>query len=132
MMKTKSFNRTQGYTQHLAEGEHGIAAAVCPGKSRYLEPIPPRLARNTIVESTFGVGRRYRRTLRVDCGQIDPSTVVEPVPGECHPRMPERLDEEDLSDWRARRNALYQLAALAIGAWLASRRITVKKISIKI
>jgi hypothetical protein len=26
--------------------------------------------------------------------------------------MPERLDEEELADWRAGRNAVYQLAAL--------------------
>jgi hypothetical protein len=29
--------------------------------------------------------------------------------------MPERLDEEELADWRAGRNAVYQLAALTIG-----------------
>jgi hypothetical protein len=31
---------------------------------------------------------------------------------------PERLDEEELADWPAGRNAVYQLAALAIGARL--------------
>ena len=31
-------------------------------------------------------------------------------------RMPERLDEEELADWRAGRNAVYQLAALTVGA----------------
>ena len=31
----------------------------------------------------------------------------------------ERLDEEELADWRAGRNAVYQLAALTIGARLA-------------
>jgi hypothetical protein len=34
------------------------------------------------------------------------------------PRMPERLDEEELADWRAGRNAVYQLAALTMGARL--------------
>jgi hypothetical protein len=34
-------------------------------------PGPPRLARN-IIESTFEVGRRFRCTMRVDCGQLDP------------------------------------------------------------
>ena len=29
--------------------------------------------------------------------------------------MPEQLDEEELADWRAGRDAVYQLAALAIG-----------------
>jgi hypothetical protein len=33
--------------------------------------------------------------------------------------MPEGLDEEEFADWRARRNALYRLAALTIGARLA-------------
>jgi hypothetical protein len=33
--------------------------------------------------------------------------------------MPERLDEEELADWRAWRNAVYQLAALTVGARLA-------------
>jgi tetratricopeptide (TPR) repeat protein len=42
----------------------------------------------------------------------DPSAVIRPEPGEWHPRMPERLEEEELADWRAGRNAIYQLAAL--------------------
>jgi hypothetical protein len=33
--------------------------------------------------------------------------------------MPERVDEEELADWRAGRDALYQLAAMTIGARLA-------------
>jgi hypothetical protein len=28
----------------------------------YFEPVPPRLARNTIIEATFEVGRRFRCT----------------------------------------------------------------------
>jgi hypothetical protein len=32
--------------------------------------------------------------------------------------MPERLDEEEPADWRAGRNAVYQLAALTTGARL--------------
>ena len=81
--------------------------------------MPPRLARNTIIESTFEVGRRFRRTMRVDCGQLDPGAVVRPAPGEWHPRMPKQLDEEELADWRAGRNAIYQLTALTVGASLA-------------
>ena len=60
-----------------------------PRKVTYFEP-PPRLARNTIIESTFDVGRRYRCTRRVDCGQIDPGAVIQSIPGEWHPCMPER------------------------------------------
>ncbi len=33
--------------------------------------------------------------------------------------MPKRLDQEELADWRAGRDAVYQLAALTIGAPLA-------------
>jgi len=80
---------------------------------------PAALARNTIIESTFEVGRRFRCTMRVDCGALDPATVSRPVPGEWQPRMPEQLDEEELADWRAGRNAVYQLAALTVGARLA-------------
>ncbi len=57
--------------------------------------------------------------MRIDCGQLDPGAVIQPVPGEWHPRIPESLDEEELADRRAGRNAAYQLAALTIGACLA-------------
>jgi hypothetical protein len=90
-----------------------------PRKVTYFEPVVPRLGRNTIIESTFEVGRRFRCTMRVDCGRIDPETVIPPAPGEWRPHMPERLDEEELADWRAGRNAVYQFAALTIGARLA-------------
>ena len=90
-----------------------------PRKVTYFEPVAPHLARNTVIESTFEVGRRFRCTMRVDCSQLDPDTVIRPGAGQWHPRMPERLDEEELADWRAGRNAVYQLAALTIGARLA-------------
>ena len=45
--------------------------------------------------------------------------MIRPEPGEWYPRMPARLDEEELADWRAGRNAVYQLAALTVGARLA-------------
>jgi hypothetical protein len=63
-----------------------------PRKVTYFEPVPPRLARNTIIESTFDVGRRFRCTMRVDCGQLDPGAVIQPIRGEWQPRMPDRLD----------------------------------------
>ena len=95
-----------------------MARRSLPRKVTYFEPVPPRLARNTVIESTFEVGRRFRCTMRVDCGQLDPGAVIRPVPGEWQPRMPEQLDEEELADWRAGRNAVYQLAALTIGTRL--------------
>jgi hypothetical protein len=66
------------------------------------------LGRSTMM----GICRRFRCTMRVDCGQLDAGAVIRPEPGEWHPRMPERVDEEELADWRAGRNAVYQLAAL--------------------
>ena len=90
-----------------------------PRKVTYFEPIPWRLARHTIIESTFDVGRRFRCTVRVDCGQLDPRAVIRPIRAEWHPHMRERLDEEELAGWRAGRNAVYQRAALTIGARLA-------------
>src|ERR1700675_4616760 len=96
-----------------------MARRTPPRNVPYFEPAPPRLARNTIIESTFEVGRRFRCTMRVDCGQIEPGTVIRPVPGEWRPHMPERLAEEELADWHARRNAVYQFAALTLGARLA-------------
>jgi hypothetical protein len=61
------------------------------------------LARNTIIESTFKVGRRFGCTMRVDCGQLDPGAVIRPVPGEWHPRM----TELDLPlDWTEQRRLL--------------------------
>jgi len=93
-----------------------MARRSLPRKVTYFEPVPPRLARNTIIESTFDVGWRFRCTMRVDCGQLDPGAVIQPIRGEWHPRMPEQLDEEELADWRAGRNAVYQLAALTVGA----------------
>src|ERR1700757_4751979 len=96
-----------------------MASRSPPRKRKFLEPVPPRLARNTIIESTFEVGRRFRCTMRVDCGRLDPGAVIRPEPGEWRPGMPERLDEYELADWRAGRNAVYQLAALTIGARIA-------------
>ena len=90
-----------------------------PRKVTYFEPVAPRLARNTIIESTFEVGRRFRCKMRVDCGQLDPGAVIRPVPGEWQPHMPATLDDDELADWRAGRAAVYQLAALTIGARIA-------------
>jgi hypothetical protein len=100
-------------------GGYGMARRSPPRKVTYFEPVPPRLARNTIIESTFEVGRRFRCTMRVDCGQLDPRGVIRPIRGEWHPHMPDRLDEEELANWRAGRDAVYQLAAHTIGARLA-------------
>ena len=80
-----------------------------PRKVMYFEPVPPRLGRNTIIESTFDVGRRFRCTMRINCGELDPGAVIRPVVGEWHPRMPERLDEEELAE-----NFPFQRASLSL------------------
>jgi hypothetical protein len=59
--------------------------------------LPPCLARNTIIESAFDVGRRFRCTMRINRGELDPGAVIRPVMGEWHPHMNERLDEEKLA-----------------------------------
>jgi hypothetical protein len=61
-----------------------MARRTPPRKVTYFEPVAPRLARNTVIESTFEVGRRFRCTMRIDCGQIDTGAVIRPVPGEWH------------------------------------------------
>ena len=53
-----------------------MARRSLPRKVTYFEPVPPHLARNTIIESTFEVGRRFRCTVRVDCGQLEPDAVI--------------------------------------------------------
>ena len=47
-----------------------------PRKVTYFEPVPPRRARNTVIESTFDVGRRFRCSMRVDCHELDPGVVI--------------------------------------------------------
>jgi hypothetical protein len=89
-----------------------------PRKVTYFDPVRPRLARNTIIESTFDVGRRFRCTMRVDCGQIDPGAVIRPALGKWQPHVPGHLDGDELADWLAGRNAVYQLAAITIGTRL--------------
>ena len=42
-----------------------------PRKVTYFEPVPPRLARNTIIESTFEVGRRFSCTMRVEYAIVE-------------------------------------------------------------
>src|SRR5215472_7468008 len=73
-------------------GGYGMIRRSPPRKVTYFEPVPPRLARNTIIESTFEVGRRFRCTMRISCGELDAATVSRPVLGEWQPRMPDRLD----------------------------------------
>jgi hypothetical protein len=50
-----------------------MARRSLPRKVTYFQPVPPHLARNTIIESTFDVGSRFRCTMRVDYGQLDPA-----------------------------------------------------------
>jgi hypothetical protein len=111
--------RGSGRSPHLDhEEDTEWPAAARPGKSRILSR-SHRLGAQPTIESTFDVGLRFRCTTRVDCGQLDPGTVIQSALGEWQPHVPDRLDEEELADWKAGRNAVYQLAALTIGARLA-------------
>ena len=95
-----------------------MARRSLPRKVTYFEPVLPRLAQHY-----HRVDVRGRPPLPLHdarrFGQLDPGAVIRPVAGEWDPRMPERLDEVELADWRAGRNAVYQLAALTLGARLA-------------
>jgi hypothetical protein len=51
-------------------------------------------------------------------GRSSASSIADP-PANGSQRMPERLDQEELADCRAGRDAVYQLAALTVGARLA-------------
>src|SRR6516164_9626333 len=76
-------------------------------------------------ESTVEVGRRFRCTMRVDCGRVDPGAVIRPDPGEWYPRMPDRLDENELADWWSGRDAIYQLApsrSAPVSPWRTDKR----------
>jgi hypothetical protein len=90
-----------------------VARSRISSRSRHASPA------TLFIESNFEVGHRFRCTMRVDCGELDARAVIRPEPSEWRPRMPECLDEEELADWRAGGNAVYQLAALTIGARLA-------------
>jgi hypothetical protein len=90
-----------------------------PRKVTYFEPVLPRLARNTVIESTFEVGRRFRCTMRIDCSEIDPRAVIRPVAGEWQPHMPAQLDEESFPTGAPAAPRSIQLAALTIGARIA-------------
>jgi hypothetical protein len=90
-----------------------------PRKVTYFEPVPPHLDRNTVIASTFEVGRRFRCTMGVDCGRLDHGAVIRPDPANGVRACRKRLDEEELADWRASRDAIHQLPALMVGARLA-------------
>ena len=110
--------RTLAHRTLTERGGTEWPAAVRPAKSRITNR-SRRASRATPSSNRLSKSAGFRCTMRVDCGQLDPGAVIRPVPGEWHPRMPECLDEEELADWRAGRNAVYQLAALTIGARLA-------------
>ena len=90
-----------------------------PRKVTYFEPVAPRLARNTIIE--FDLRGRPPLPLH-NARRLWPARPRRGNPAggrRLDPRMPERLDEEELADWQAGRNAVHQLAALTVGARLA-------------
>ena len=68
----------------------------------YFEPVPPRLARNTIIELTLEVGRRFRCTMRVALWparprRCDPAGTRRMAPA--HARAPRRRGARGLAGW---------------------------------
>jgi hypothetical protein len=56
------------------------------------------------------------------CGRLNPGAVMRrPDPGEWRPRMPERLDEEELADWRAGPNVVWRANLRRLGRRSRSR-----------
>jgi hypothetical protein len=58
----------------------------------------------------------FMKTLSVSLRSVQPA---ENHSSRGYARIAQRFDEEELADWRAGRNAVYQLAALTIGVRLA-------------
>jgi len=56
--------------------------------------------------------------MRVERGELRPGGVIRPEPGEWYPRMPERLDEKELADRRARHDAV---SARGVDDWRGDR-----------
>ena len=65
-----------------------------------------RLSRNTVIESTFEVGRRFRCTMRIDCSQLHPGAVIRAVPGDWQPHMPAQLAISATFAWQSPIEAL--------------------------
>jgi len=91
-----------------------------PRKVTYFEPVPPRLARNTIIESTFKVDRHYRCTMRVDCGQTwggDPAGTRRMAPAYTRaPRALTATNSWNRNRWIRRRRRTLRHAHGSFGA----------------
>jgi hypothetical protein len=97
---------------------NGVARRSLPRKVTYFEPVPPRLARNTIIEATS----RSVAAFAARCVSILASSI--PARWSCRYPAHGTLVCPSAStkrSWRtgALRSAVYQLAALTIGARLA-------------
>ena len=53
-----------------------MPAAARPKGVTYFETVPPPWRATPPSSSTFEVGRHFRSTMRVDCGQIDTAAVI--------------------------------------------------------
>ena len=72
----------------------------------HLAPLPELT--DSCASPGLAIGRiGVTRRSRVNCSQLDPGAVIRPEPSEWHPRMPDRLDEDELTDWRSGRDAIY-------------------------
>jgi len=82
-------------------------AAAAARKVTYFEPVRAGLARNTIIESTFG-SPPLQCTMRIDCGSST-RRGDRPVPANGGRVCPSVLTKRSFADWHAGRNAVYQL-----------------------
>jgi hypothetical protein len=63
---------------------------------------------------------RLRCTMRVDCGQLDPGTVIRPVPGGWHCACPSVSTRRSLRTGAPAAMRVYRLAALTVGAGIVA------------
>lgn len=90
------------------------------------EPVPPRLGRNIIIESTFEVGRRFRCAMRVDCGELDPAAVIRRNPANGIRACPRASTKRSLrtgaqAATRSIRRSTFSAAKLSDGACEGNR-----------
>src|ERR1700730_3610104 len=87
-----------------------------PSTSNAISSHAPRCGSSDPRQPTNGATRSRQRVCLLRFIPLLLVAVNLTMPGEWYPRMPERLDDEELADWRAGRDAIYQLAAQTAGA----------------
>jgi hypothetical protein len=94
-------NRPKPAPRGAISRRNGMARRIPLRKVIWFELVPPRLAAIPASTLRFEVGRRSGARYGSIAASSIPARVIRPEPGEWHPSTPERLDEEELVDWRA-------------------------------